>query len=91
MWCYKCNMNHIGSCPEKDNSFLNLTPKYEPIKPIEPIFPKYELPKYDLTPKQPEIYYCGELGCPGHFGYIGRCPPTPGPGCRLGPVGGPTW
>jgi hypothetical protein len=85
MWCSKCNTHHIVPCSENHFS-LGSRISYEPI------VPKFEPIKFEpIELKQPELYYCGEIGCPGHSGG-GACPRRPGPGMGLGPPGNPmTW
>jgi hypothetical protein len=83
----RCNIHHIGSCP--DEYIFNSRLSFDPILGrTDPVWPKI-----DLTPKQPEFYHCDELGCLGHTAGVGRrCLPGASPGLRLGPPGDPmTW
>jgi hypothetical protein len=80
--------------PAYPNLYQNLTLNNDDDKPIfrNPTFnfnnSTSELPKL----KKPEIFFCGEMGCPGHEGpFGGRCLPRAGPGLGLGPPGGLTW
>ena len=94
MWCTRCNRDHYaGFCPKdidlsRNSPIFGNLPKYSP-PPLLDLTPKFKLPErnFDILSnfnKKQEVYFCGEMYCPGHNNLGGRCLQRGGPGLGLG-------